>query len=89
MSQSRIKLVELYLPNLFVLSVNYRKPITTPKFCFSKMAENITGPRVITKRTVETVEGDKRHSIYIRIVNIIDFKILLSIHSVHFGTVSS
>ena len=24
------------------------------------MAENITGPRVITKRTVETVEGDKR-----------------------------
>ena len=53
------------------------------------MAENITGPRVITKRTVETVEGDKRHSIYIRTVNVIDFKILLSIHSVHFGTVSS
>ena len=24
------------------------------------MAENITGPRVITKRTLETVEGDKR-----------------------------
>jgi hypothetical protein len=38
------------------------------------MAENITGPRVITKRTVETVEGDKRHSIYIKTVNEIKFQ---------------
>ena len=45
------------------------------------MADNITGPRVITKRTVETVEGDKRHSIYIRTVNVIDFKILKIVNS--------